>query len=79
MPVVIIDIPSGLTKSAKAQLHRDAFESMHHAYQMPDCRVYLREWAAEHTSLCVGDKRSVPGSGGASCGGWRNYNRLLVP
>jgi hypothetical protein len=48
MPVVIIDIPSGLTNSAKAQLHKDAWESMHHAYQMPDCRVFLREWAAEH-------------------------------
>ena len=51
MPVVIIDIPSGLTKSAKEQLHKDLFESMHHAYQMPDCRVYLREWAAEQTSF----------------------------
>ena len=51
MPVVMIDIPSGLTKNAKAQLHKDAFESMHHAYQMPDCRVYLREWAAEQTSF----------------------------
>src|SRR5262245_43934653 len=50
MPVVMIDIPSGLTKNAKAQLHKDAIESMHHAYQMPDCRVYLRECAADQTS-----------------------------
>jgi len=32
MPVVIIGIPSGLTKSAKEQLHKDLFECMHHAY-----------------------------------------------
>jgi len=51
MPVVIIDIPSGLTNSAKAQLHKDAFESLHHAYQMPDCRVFLREWAVDQTSF----------------------------
>jgi phenylpyruvate tautomerase PptA (4-oxalocrotonate tautomerase family) len=38
MPVAIIDIPSGLTSSAKAQLHKDVAESMHHAYQMPDTR-----------------------------------------
>jgi phenylpyruvate tautomerase PptA (4-oxalocrotonate tautomerase family) len=51
MPVVIIDIPSGLKSSAKAQLHKEAAESMHHAYQIPDNRVFLREWAAEHTSF----------------------------
>jgi hypothetical protein len=68
MPVVIIDIPSGLKTSAKAQLHKDAFESMHHAYQMPDCRVFLREWAAEHT--CFDD-----GIGGA----FRPICHYIVP
>ena len=51
MPVVIIDIPSGLKSSAKGQLHKEVAESMHHAYQMPDNRVYLREWTAEQTSF----------------------------
>jgi phenylpyruvate tautomerase PptA (4-oxalocrotonate tautomerase family) len=51
MPVVIIDIPSGLKSSAKEQLHKELAESMHDAYQIPDNRVYLREWAAEHTSF----------------------------
>ena len=30
---------------------QDVFEGMHHAYQMPDCRVFLREWTAEQTSF----------------------------
>ena len=51
MPVAIIDIPSGLTWGAKEQLHKDVAESIHHAYQMPDTRVYLREWTSEQTSF----------------------------
>ena len=50
MPVAIIDIPC-LAWSAKEHLHKDVAESMHHAYQMPDNRVYLREWTAEQTSF----------------------------
>src|SRR5215831_3265026 len=50
MPVAIIDIPC-LAWGAKEQLHKDVAESMHHAYQMPDNRVYLREWTAEQTSF----------------------------
>lgn len=51
MPVAVIDIPSGLTSSAKAQLHKEVAESVHHAHQMSDTRVYLREWTAKQTSL----------------------------
>ena len=51
MPVAIIDIPSGLTWGAKEQLHKGVGESMHDAYQMPDTRVYLREWTSEQTSF----------------------------
>jgi hypothetical protein len=51
MPVAIIDIPSGLKSRAREQLHKDVAEIMHDAYQIPDNRVYLREWAAEHTSF----------------------------
>jgi phenylpyruvate tautomerase PptA (4-oxalocrotonate tautomerase family) len=51
MPVAIIDIPSGLKSRAREQLHKDVAEIMHDAYQIPDNHVYLREWAAEHTSF----------------------------
>jgi hypothetical protein len=51
MPVVIIDIPSGLPWSTKSQLHKEVSDSMHHAYPMPDNRVYLREWTPEQTSF----------------------------
>src|SRR5262249_2371394 len=52
MPVAIIDVPFGLTRGAKEQLHKDVAESMHQAYQMPDNRVYLREWTTpEQTSF----------------------------
>src|SRR5262245_48248925 len=51
MPVAYIDIPTGLTKSAKAQLVKDVAESIHNAYPIPDTRVLLREWTAEQTSV----------------------------
>src|SRR5215831_19006920 len=51
MPVAIIDIRYGLPWGSKEQLHKDVTESMHHAYQMPDNRVYLREWTPEQTSF----------------------------
>ena len=68
MPVVIIDIPSGLTKGAKEQLHKDLFGCMHHAYQMPDCRVYLHDWPAEQTSF-----------DGVIGGAFRPMCRFIVP
>jgi phenylpyruvate tautomerase PptA (4-oxalocrotonate tautomerase family) len=51
MPVAYIDVPAGLTSSAKAQLVKDVAESIHHAYPIPDTRVFLREWTAEQTSI----------------------------
>ena len=51
MTVAIIDIPSGVTTKAENQLHKNVAESMHHAYQIPDNRVYLREWTAKQTSF----------------------------
>ena len=51
MPVAYIDIPSGLTSNSKAQLMKEVSESLHDAYPIPDTRVYLREFAAEHTSF----------------------------
>jgi phenylpyruvate tautomerase PptA (4-oxalocrotonate tautomerase family) len=51
MPVAYIDIPSGLTSSSKVQLMKEVSESLHDAYPIPDTRVYLREFTAEHTSI----------------------------
>jgi phenylpyruvate tautomerase PptA (4-oxalocrotonate tautomerase family) len=51
MPVAYIDILSGLTSSVKAQLVREVAESIHNAYPIPDTRVFLREFAAEQTSI----------------------------
>src|SRR5262245_65767587 len=51
MPVAYIDLPSGLTSNAKAQLVKDVAESIHLAYPIPDTRVLLREWAAEQVSI----------------------------
>src|SRR5262245_49077850 len=51
MPVAIIDLPFGLTRAAKEELHKHVAEHLHHAYQIPDNRVYLREWTAEQTSF----------------------------
>jgi phenylpyruvate tautomerase PptA (4-oxalocrotonate tautomerase family) len=51
MPAAYIDIPSGLTSSAKAQLVKDVAESIHDAYSIPDTRVFLREWPAEQISI----------------------------
>jgi phenylpyruvate tautomerase PptA (4-oxalocrotonate tautomerase family) len=50
MPVAIIDIPSGVTRNAKERLVKDVAESIHRAYQIPDTRVFLREWTPEQTS-----------------------------
>src|SRR5262249_58884119 len=51
MPVAVIDIPSGLPWGAKEQLHKEVAESIHDASQMPDTRVYLREWTPENASF----------------------------
>jgi phenylpyruvate tautomerase PptA (4-oxalocrotonate tautomerase family) len=51
MPVAYVDIPSGLTSRAKAQLVNEVAESLHDAYPIPDTRVFLREFAAEQTSI----------------------------
>lgn len=51
MPHVYIDIPTGLSSSAKAELMKEASEALHEAYPIPDTRVYLREYAAENTNI----------------------------
>jgi phenylpyruvate tautomerase PptA (4-oxalocrotonate tautomerase family) len=51
MPVAYVDIPSGLTSTAKAQLTKELAEILHEALPIPDTRIYLREFTAENTSL----------------------------
>ena len=51
MPAAYIDIPTGLTSRAKAQLVKEVADSIHHAYIIPDTRVFLREWPAEQMSV----------------------------
>lgn len=46
MPVVYIDLPSGLGNAAKAGLVREVTAALHEAYPIPDTRVYLRDWQA---------------------------------
>src|SRR5499426_4926254 len=51
MPVAYIELPSGLKADTKKKLVKDVADSIHHAYMIPDTRVFLREWPAEQTSI----------------------------
>jgi phenylpyruvate tautomerase PptA (4-oxalocrotonate tautomerase family) len=51
MPVAYIDLPSGLDVDTKKKLVKKVAESIHHAYTIPDTRVFLREWPAEQMSV----------------------------
>jgi phenylpyruvate tautomerase PptA (4-oxalocrotonate tautomerase family) len=51
MPVAYIDLQSGLKLDAKKKLVTEVAEAIHHAYMIPDTRVYLREWSAEQISV----------------------------
>ena len=51
MPVTYIDLPSGLKADTKKKLVKDVADSIHHAYMIPDTRVFLREWSAEQISV----------------------------
>ncbi len=51
MPVAYLDLPSGLEVDTKKRLLKEVAESIHHAYMIPDTRVYCREWPAEQTSV----------------------------
>jgi phenylpyruvate tautomerase PptA (4-oxalocrotonate tautomerase family) len=51
MPVAYIDLPSGVRVEVKKQLVKEVAEYIHHAYLIPDTRVFLREWSAEQTSV----------------------------
>jgi hypothetical protein len=43
MPVAYLDLPSGLGADTKKKLVKEVADSIHHAYMIPDTRVFLRE------------------------------------
>jgi phenylpyruvate tautomerase PptA (4-oxalocrotonate tautomerase family) len=51
MPVAYIDLPFGLMLDTKKKLVTNVAASIHHAYMIPDTRVFLREWSAEQISV----------------------------
>jgi phenylpyruvate tautomerase PptA (4-oxalocrotonate tautomerase family) len=51
MPVAYIDLPLGLKADTRKKLVKDVADSIHHAYMIPDTRVFLCEWPAEQTSI----------------------------
>src|SRR5262245_1692209 len=51
MPVAYVDLPSGLDVDAKKKLVTEVSESLHHAYKIPDNRVFLRDWPAGQISI----------------------------
>jgi hypothetical protein len=51
MPVAYIDLPTDLGVETKNKLMKEVFEAMHHAWNIPDTRVYLREWPAKQVSF----------------------------
>jgi phenylpyruvate tautomerase PptA (4-oxalocrotonate tautomerase family) len=50
MPVAYIDIPTGVTDSAKAKIFKEMYEAIHEAWPIPDTRVLIREWPNESVS-----------------------------
>jgi phenylpyruvate tautomerase PptA (4-oxalocrotonate tautomerase family) len=58
MPVLFIEGPAGLNATSKRALVKKTVAAMFAAYQMPDDRVYIREYTIEnggHTGLDVQD------------------------
>jgi len=51
MPVAYIDIPTGLASPLKKRLVEEVAQRIHHAYPIPDTRVFLREWTPEQISV----------------------------
>jgi hypothetical protein len=50
MPVSYIDIPSGVSHSAKEKMSREVFDAIHEAWPIPDTRILIRDWPAESVS-----------------------------
>jgi phenylpyruvate tautomerase PptA (4-oxalocrotonate tautomerase family) len=50
MPVSYIDIPAGVTDSAKEKMVKEVYEAIHDAWPIPDTRILVREWPFEAVS-----------------------------
>src|SRR5260370_16567941 len=62
MPVLFIEGPAGLNATSKRALVKKTVAAMFAAYQMPDDRVYIREYTIEnggHTALNVQDRHHL--------------------
>jgi phenylpyruvate tautomerase PptA (4-oxalocrotonate tautomerase family) len=51
MPVAYVDLPTGLGVEIKKKLMKEVFEAMHHAWMIPDTRVFFNEWPADQISI----------------------------
>src|SRR5262245_25387081 len=51
MPVAYDDLPTGLGTESKTKLMKEITDLIHHAYLIPDTRVFLREWPAGQYSI----------------------------
>lgn len=50
MPVSYIDVPSGVSHSARQKMIEEVFEAIHEAWPIPDTRILMREWPAGSVS-----------------------------
>lgn len=50
MPVFTIDVPEGAPSAAKQKMLKEITEALDEAYQLPDTRGWVREYAAENVS-----------------------------
>lgn len=44
MPVAYVDIPTGVTDSAREKILNELYAAIHEAWPIPDTRVLIREW-----------------------------------
>jgi phenylpyruvate tautomerase PptA (4-oxalocrotonate tautomerase family) len=51
MPIAYVDVPPGLGTEKKAKLMKKITDFLHHAYLIPDNRIFLREWSADQYSI----------------------------
>jgi phenylpyruvate tautomerase PptA (4-oxalocrotonate tautomerase family) len=50
MPVSYIDIPTGVSGSAKEKMVKEVYDAIHEAWPIPDTRILIREWPFEAVS-----------------------------
>ncbi|MEJ7598851.1 MAG: hypothetical protein WKG01_13165 [Kofleriaceae bacterium] len=51
MPVAYIDLQPGLSTNARERLAKEVTAALHDAYQIPDTRIFLREWPVGTVSI----------------------------